>query len=104
MYSTREISLDAMRKPARNKGRHTEEQHTETLCHCHGHLTRLLLDSFLYFAKSNSSPTLVDLIFLPILSIHVIIILSYPSPHIHCLTSLIFLPKHAGLFYDVMTG
>ena len=26
MYSTREISLDAMRKPARNKGKHTEGQ------------------------------------------------------------------------------
>ena len=31
MYSTREISLDAMRKPARNKGKHTEGQHMETL-------------------------------------------------------------------------
>ena len=30
MYSTREISLDVMRKPAGNKGRHTEGQHTET--------------------------------------------------------------------------
>ena len=33
---------------------------------------------FLYFAKSNSSPTFVDLIFLLILSIHVTLILSYP--------------------------
>ena len=31
MYSTREISLDAMWKPARNKGKHTEGQRTETL-------------------------------------------------------------------------
>ena len=30
MYTTREISLDAMQKPAGNKGRHTEGQHTET--------------------------------------------------------------------------
>ena len=30
MYSTREISLDAMRKLAGNKGRHMEGQHTET--------------------------------------------------------------------------
>ena len=30
MYSTREISLDAMRKPAGNKGKHTEGQRTET--------------------------------------------------------------------------
>ena len=30
MYSTREISLDVMRKPARNKGKHIEGQHTET--------------------------------------------------------------------------
>ena len=33
---------------------------------------------FLYFTKSNSSLTLVDLIFLLILSIHVTLILSYP--------------------------
>ena len=31
MYSTREISLDAMWKPTRNKGKHTEGQCTETL-------------------------------------------------------------------------
>ena len=31
MYSTREISLDAMQKPAGNKGKHTEGQHMETL-------------------------------------------------------------------------
>ena len=31
MYSTGEISPDAMRKPAGNKGRHTEGQRTETL-------------------------------------------------------------------------
>ena len=31
MYSTGEISPDAMWKPAGNKGRHTEGQHTETL-------------------------------------------------------------------------
>ena len=39
---------------------------------------RLSLNSFLLFAKSNSFPTLVDLIFLLILSIHVTLILSYP--------------------------
>ena len=31
MYSTREISQDAMRKLARNKGKHTEGQCMETL-------------------------------------------------------------------------
>ena len=31
IYSTREISLDAMRKPAGNKGKHTEGQCMETL-------------------------------------------------------------------------
>ena len=31
MYSTGEISPDAMQKPAGNKGRHTEGQHIETL-------------------------------------------------------------------------
>ena len=30
MYSTREISPDAMRKLAGNKGKHTEGQHMET--------------------------------------------------------------------------
>ena len=30
MYSTREISPDAIWKPARNKGKHTERQCTET--------------------------------------------------------------------------
>ena len=30
MYSTREISLDVMQKPARNKGKHTEGQRMET--------------------------------------------------------------------------
>ena len=30
MYSTGEISPDAMRKPAGNKGRHTGGQHMET--------------------------------------------------------------------------
>ena len=30
MYSTREISLDVMQKPAGNKGKHTERQRTET--------------------------------------------------------------------------
>ena len=29
MYSTREISLDVMWKPAGNKGKHTEGQYTE---------------------------------------------------------------------------
>ena len=51
----------------------------EPTCHFHGCLTQLSLDSFLYFAKSNSSHTLVDLIFLLILSIHVT--LSYLTHH-----------------------
>ena len=47
---------------------------------------------FLYFAKSNSSLTLVDLIFLLILSIHVTLILSYPYTFtIHSHMFLIFL-------------
>ena len=46
-----------------------------------------------FFAKSNSPHTLVDLIFLFILSIHVTFILSYPSFHDHDLTSVIFLSK-----------
>ena len=43
------------------------------------------------FAKSNSSHPLIDLIFLFILSIHMTLILSYPTFHVHYLTFLIFL-------------
>ena len=51
------------------------------------------------FAKSNSFPTLVDLIFPFILSIHVILILSYPYIFTFTLTRpLSFLPKCAGYF------
>ena len=67
-------------------------------------LMRLSLDSFLYFAKSNSLPTLIDLISIFILSVHVTLILSYP--YIFTLTSthsLSFLQMR-WLFYDVMTG
>ena len=53
------------------------------------------------FAKSNSLHTLVDLIFLLILSIHMTLILSYPSLHFHYLTFLIFLSKRAVSFYDI---
>ena len=42
------------------------------ICHRHSRLARLSLDSFFIFAKSNSSQPLVDLIFLLILSIHVV--------------------------------
>ena len=35
----------------------------ECVCHRHGHLARLSLDSFFIFTKSNYSQTLVDLIF-----------------------------------------
>ena len=62
-------------------------------CHHHGHLTQLSLNSFLYFTKSNSSHPLIDLIFPLILSIHVTLILSYPSLHNHYLTFLIFLQR-----------
>ena len=55
-----------------------EDGHDEGDCHRHGRLTRLSLDSFFIFAKSNSSLTLIDLISLLILSIHVTLILSYP--------------------------
>ena len=58
-------------------------------------LMRLSLDSFLYFAKSNSSLTLVDLIFLLILSVHVTLILSYPLIFTFTLTrSLSFYQMH----------
>ena len=56
-------------------------------------------DSFFYFAKFNSSHPLVDLIFSLILSIHMTLILSYPSLHVHYHTSLIFLPN--ALFYSM---
>ena len=56
---------------------------SETSCHHCSRLTQLLLDSFFYFTKSNSSQPFVDLISLLILSIHVTFILSYPSLHIH---------------------
>ena len=62
---------------ARRGGR-SDHQGYGGICHRHGRLARLLLDSFFYFAKSNSSLTLVDLIFPLILSVHVILILSYP--------------------------
>ena len=62
---------------------------------CSGHCKNrgmTTLDSFLYFAKSNSSHTLIDLIsILSILSHD--IILSYPSLHVHYLTPLIFLSR-----------
>ena len=59
---------------------------------------------FLYFAKSNSSHTLVDLIFLLILSIHVTLILSHPSLHIRYPTFFIFLPNALVYYYDIITG
>ena len=67
---------------------HNYSRFDEANCHRHGHLTRLSLNSFFYFAKSNSSYPLVNLI------------LSYPSSHVHYPTFLIFLLKCAGLFYD----
>ena len=76
---------------------------TSTCCHRHGRLTRLSLDSFFYFAKSNSPHPLVDLTFsfyliyshdiYLILSIHVTFILSYPSLHVHSPTFFIFLQR-----------
>ena len=45
---------------------------------------------FFYFAKSNTLPPPVDLIFLLILSIYMTLILSYSSLHVHYLTFLIF--------------
>ena len=53
---------------------------------------------FFIFAKSNSSLTLVDLIFLLILSIHMTLILSYPNLHVHSHTIFIFPSKCAGYF------
>ena len=53
---------------------------------------------FLYFAKSNSSHTLVDLIFLLILSIRMTLILSYPSLHVPYLTFFVFPSKCTGYF------
>ena len=64
-------------------------------CHRHGRLAQLSLDSLFYFAKSNSSHTLIDLIFLLILSIHVTFILSYPYIFTFILTrSLSFFQMH----------
>ena len=54
-------------------------------CHRHGRLHDYRSTLSLYFDKSNSSVTLVDLISLLILSSHVILILSYP----HIFTFLI---------------
>ena len=53
------------------------------------------------FAKSNSSYPFIDLIFLLILSIHVTLILSYPSLHVHYLTFFIFLQIH---WFIIMTS
>ena len=73
-------------------------------CHRHGRLCDYRSTLFLYFAKSNSSPTFIDLIFLLILSIHVTLILSYPYIFTFTLTrSLSFFQMHC-LFYDVTTG
>ena len=71
-------------------------------CYHHSCLTRLLLDSFFYFAMSNSSHPLVNLIFLLILSIHVTLVLSYPSLHVHYLTLLILLQNVLVYFYDII--
>ena len=65
-----------------------------TVCHRHGRLARLLLNSFFIFAKSNSSFTLVDLIFLLILSIHMTLILSYPY-------NFTFILTHSLFFYQM---
>ena len=68
---------------------------------------------FLYFAKSNSSPTLIDLIFPLILSIHVIPYLIYSRDPLSYLThissrsfshTLYLSLKCAGYFYDVTIG
>ena len=77
------------------RGDEDEKDEEETKCHRHGRLTRLLLDSFFNFAKSNSSLTLVDLIFLLILSVHITLILSYPYIFTFTLThSLSFFQMH----------
>ena len=74
-------------------------------CHRHGRLCDYRSTLFLYFAKSNSSPTFVDLIFLLILSIHVALILSYPYIFTFIPThSLSFFQMRWLLFYDVATG
>ena len=52
-----------------------------------------------YFAKSNLFPTLVDLIFLLILSIHVTLILSYPSIFTFILTHSLSFFQMRCLFY-----
>ena len=56
------------------------------VCHRHGRLYDYRSTLFLYFAKSNSSLTLVDLTSLLILSIHVTLILSYPYTFTFILT------------------
>ena len=62
-----------------------------TSCHRHGRLYDCCSTLFLYFTKSNSLFTLVDLIFLLILSIHETSYLILPTYlHDHSHTSLIF--------------
>ena len=74
----------------------------DAICHRHGRLAQLSLDSFLNFAKSNSSLTLIDLIFLLILSIHVTLILSYPFTFTFILTHSLSFFKCAGYYYDII--
>ena len=63
-----------------------------THCHRHGRLCDHRSTLFLYFAKSNSSPTPVDLIFPFILSNHVTFDLILPiCLHVHSHMFLIFL-------------
>ena len=72
------------------------------MCHHHGHLARLSLDSFFIFAKSNSLHTLIDLIFLLILSIHVTLILSYPYIFAFLISRSLSFPQKCWLFHDVI--
>ena len=67
------------------------------VCHRHGRLCDYRSTLSFYFAKSNSFPTLVDLIFPLILSIHVIVILSYPYVFTFTLTHSLSFFQMRGL-------
>ena len=66
-------------------------------CHCHGRLARLSLDSFFISAKSNSSSTLVDLIYLCDPLSYLTHISSRSLSHDLYLSS-----KDAGYYYDTI--
>ena len=69
MYSTGEISPDAMRKPAGNKGRHTEGQHTETSGSAREHNWVVGLQILTLTQPPLHTPLLYSLTSIPLFSI-----------------------------------